>query len=272
MTEVRKLCALVAVLGRLGAAPWAFAADESGAARAFKDLDRDGDGKLSKEESKMPPEVFDRFDANGDGFVGADEYMRGPGGQAAGAPARAQQRRRGAADRPAAEGKPEGADMRPRGAAAGAGGRQTRRGRGQRRLSQADAVLAVFDTDKNGSVTREELLAAFKSLDTDGNGALSKAELTPREPAGTPARPEARGPKTPADATPVKKPDTPKAGAPPDATRGGGPDADFSRMDQNRDGKLSRDEWKLLMPPDKFDGADADSDGSVTKEEFFKMH
>jgi hypothetical protein len=41
-------------------------------------LDRDGDGKVSRQEFDGPPEHFARFDKNGDGFLGADEAPSGP--------------------------------------------------------------------------------------------------------------------------------------------------------------------------------------------------
>ncbi|HUY31623.1 MAG TPA: HlyD family efflux transporter periplasmic adaptor subunit [Pirellulales bacterium] len=63
---------------------------------AFKDLDKDGDGKISKEENPSP--WFDRQDANADGFVDRKEFkesmdqfqkmmkQRGMGGQGGGGP------------------------------------------------------------------------------------------------------------------------------------------------------------------------------------------
>jgi len=35
----------------------------------FKNLDKNGDGKVSRDEFPGPPQFFDRLDANGDGFV-----------------------------------------------------------------------------------------------------------------------------------------------------------------------------------------------------------
>jgi len=41
-------------------------------------LDRDGDGKVSRQEFYGPSEHFDRLDSNGDGFLSEDEAPKGP--------------------------------------------------------------------------------------------------------------------------------------------------------------------------------------------------
>lgn len=41
-------------------------------------LDRDGDGKISRQEFDGPAEHFDRFDRNNDGYISADEAPTGP--------------------------------------------------------------------------------------------------------------------------------------------------------------------------------------------------
>jgi len=42
----------------------------------FKNLDKNGDGKVSRDEFPGPPQFFDRLDANGDGFITEDEISR----------------------------------------------------------------------------------------------------------------------------------------------------------------------------------------------------
>ncbi len=41
-------------------------------------LDRDGDGKVSKDEFDGPSQHFSRFDKNGDGYLSDDEAPKGP--------------------------------------------------------------------------------------------------------------------------------------------------------------------------------------------------
>jgi HlyD family secretion protein len=46
----------------------------------FRTLDKDGDGKLSKDEFPTSPEVFDRLDKNKDGYVSMSEIPQRPSG------------------------------------------------------------------------------------------------------------------------------------------------------------------------------------------------
>jgi Ca2+-binding EF-hand superfamily protein len=42
----------------------------------FKNLDKNSDGKISRDEFQGPPQFFDRLDANGDGVITEDEFNR----------------------------------------------------------------------------------------------------------------------------------------------------------------------------------------------------
>jgi hypothetical protein len=48
------------------------------AERFIRRLDKNGDGKVSKEEFDGPARHFEDFDANGDGYIDADEAPKGP--------------------------------------------------------------------------------------------------------------------------------------------------------------------------------------------------
>ena len=44
----------------------------------IEDFDKDGDGKVSKQEFTGPEKVFMKFDKNKDGFITKDEVPKGP--------------------------------------------------------------------------------------------------------------------------------------------------------------------------------------------------
>jgi|GEM_PF-2909794 len=58
-----------------------------GPGQMLKQMDKDGDGKISKEEFSGPERFFDRMDADKDGFITEKELaaMRGRGGRRGGA-------------------------------------------------------------------------------------------------------------------------------------------------------------------------------------------
>jgi Ca2+-binding EF-hand superfamily protein len=106
-------------------------------------------------------------------------------------------------------------------------------------------VIAALDTDKNGTISAEELekaVESLKTLDKNNDGKLTPEELRP--PGGP-------------------------GGGP------GGPGLNFDaeamldrafQADADGDGKLSKEEAPSRMR-ENFDRIDADGDGGVTKEE-----
>jgi Ca2+-binding EF-hand superfamily protein len=68
----------------------------------FKSMDKDGDGKVSREEFTGPKERFDLLDRNGDGFLTQEEFLSNAQAKAAG---KAQQKKKAANAKKAANDK-----------------------------------------------------------------------------------------------------------------------------------------------------------------------
>ena len=120
------------------------------AVKTYLAFDKNGDGKLSKDElPERMQGIFDRADANHDGVLTADELR---------AMARAQQPGAGRGGR---EGEGEG-----------------RGGRG----GMMDPVFSVLDTNHDGAISGGEITnaaEALKSLDKNQDGKLTEDELRP---------------------------------------------------------------------------------------------
>jgi hypothetical protein len=111
-------------------------------------LDTDSNGVLSEAEISQAPSRLLKLDQNGDGQVTAQELCPGGFGQGG-------------------KSCPWGGQGRGR-AACGNG--------------TNSVLLAIFDTDKDGSLTSAEINgapAALKALDKDGDGQVSAAEIRP---------------------------------------------------------------------------------------------
>jgi Ca2+-binding EF-hand superfamily protein len=176
----------------------------------WKAMDKDGDGKVSREEytGKMP---FEKIDGDGDGFLTDADLARLP--------------------------KPPGEPGQPGQPGAGPG----RAGPG--RPGPGAEVLRRFDKDKDGRVSRDEFPGSderFTEMDKDGDGCLTEKDFP------APAAPGGGG----------------GAGGPGGPPPGGGL---FGALDRDHNGKLSREEfggsdeeWRRL---------DKNADGWVTPDE-----
>ena len=129
-------------------------------------FDKNGDGKLSKDElPERMQGMFARGDANNDGFLTPDEIAKMASAQVQGAGRERRGEERG-------EGRGEGREGR--GGPGGPGG-----------MRRMDAVLTALDTDKDGTLSAEEIKnapASLKKLDKNGDGKITEDEVRPNFP------------------------------------------------------------------------------------------
>ncbi|MBC7854686.1 MAG: hypothetical protein IAF94_14735 [Pirellulaceae bacterium] len=180
-------------------------------------LDKDGDGKISKEEApERMKERFDRLDANKDGFIEADEFARTAG---------------------ALGGRPAGA---PPGTPAPGGGD----------AKAAEEAFAKHDANSDGKLIKDEVPEEQKEMfqrisDRLGTDSLTKEQfvraLIQRRPEGG-RPPEGRPGTGPMSALTVLK--ALDADGDGEISKGEieGASKALAALDKNGDGKLSRDE------------------------------
>lgn len=258
----------------------------------FKMLDKDGDNSISKEEAGDRWERMSRLDKNNDGTISPEELMAGrpgdgagkgpgrpggPGGQK-GKPGEMFQRAdknsdgkltedelpaevwsrlsRLDKDNDGAISKEEAAAGRPPGRGPGGPG-SPEGGKGK---GKGGEFLKQADKNGDGNLSKDELPEqAWQRLgrfDKDNDGILTKEEMAAGFAAMKGNRPEGGKGKGMGGRFGEK-------GA-------GGPDAVFSRYDEDKDGKLSESEvpgemWSKLRK------ADTDADGLVSRAELDKV-
>lgn len=265
----------------------------------FREMDKDGDQAISKEEAGERWERMGQLDKDNDGKVTMQEMMAGrPGGDRPGGP-----------DGPEGPGRPGGK---------GKGGpemfqRADKNGDGkltEDEVPQMWSRLSQLDKDKDGAVSQEEARAGrppggpegpggpgrpdsadakargeemWKRADKNGDGKISQDEVPAeawermgrldQNKDGAVTREEMAA----GFAAMRGKGGEPGKGRPGEAGRYGdrggmgGPEAMFGRYDENKDGKLGSGEVPAEMW-DRLRRADTDADGLVSKEELGKVY
>jgi len=228
-------------------------------AALFQRLDRNGDGKISKDELEAAPErvrnLLARADANGDGEITKEEFLSATPGK--GGKGKKGELRKGKGEPPKGEpGKdaPKPGEDRKKKPGKGDGGEIFKRldvnGDGKISRDEAKGPLADYfdrlDADKDGFLTESEIRDAREKI---GKKGPSKDGLKP----GKGAKERKRGAEPP-EKTPPKKED--------------GPDfaSMIGRLDSNGDGKISKSEARGPLA-ENFDRFDTNNDGFISKSE-----
>jgi Ca2+-binding EF-hand superfamily protein len=237
--------ALGAVLLVLAAGPSARAEDLPPTSEFFEEYDANRDGCVTREEFRGSGEVFRLLDKNGDGSVRPDEL---------GLPADFKPDPRRKKRAPGGE------------AAAGDRGRQADKTR--RRFL---ANLRKMDKDEDGRISKDEFTGpekAFGRLDRNADGFIDAKDAAARDGGRRRGRdgrgPDGKGPggKGGRDRKGGGASDEAKARVRRNAQ------AQFARIDANKDGKLTADE---VQSPMLLELADVDGNGEVTLAEFQKV-
>lgn len=265
----------------------------------FKRLDKNGDGKVSKDE--IPEQMRDRmaglFERLGKDEIDLEELARmrrdreGDRPRGEGDRERPEMRRRGEGDGERRErdgDRPEGRrgerDGRPGEGRPGEGRPGMERGEGRPGMGRpgmgpgGPAFMRVLDENEDGRISKAEALNVaklFEELDRNEDGQLDGGELMgfqgrPGEGReGMGRRPE--GDRPPGDRPQGDRPrgDRPEGDRPPGGRPGFGPEAFIERFDENKDGSISKEEAPERMA-ENFDRLDENGDGKITAEEFGK--
>ena len=210
------------------------------AAKMFSRLDANGDGKITRDEMGEKARMVDHADKDGDGAVSIDEFRRF-----------LKERQKRQHERREGDGRDEGRPGRDKHRDRPEG----RRGRGEGPPGRTPPLMAALDTDRDGRLSRDEIARAPKVLerfDRNQDGFLDARELHQAMggPGGRGGRPDGRRP--------------PRGGG------GRGRMEYIKRMDRDRDGRVTRDEFMGAVEG-QFKGMDRDGDGAITEKDLDAM-
>ncbi|MCI0651337.1 MAG: hypothetical protein L0Z55_05595 [Planctomycetes bacterium] len=231
--------------------------------------DKNGDGKLGKDEMGDKWERLARFDKNGDGSIEQEEYVT---------------------ERTAPRQREAPGESAPR-----------ERRQPKTPAEQAQDQFARYDKDKDGKVTKEEAPNLFAdgrsgSADGNGDGSVTLEELAKWNQSRQPGGQQFAGLDKNGDGK-ISKEEAPNIDAEypgADADKDGAVSRDefgkafrdkmrkdregggmagnfeiqFKQMDRNADGKVTKEEAPTAF--ERIPGLDADGDGAFTLEEFTK--
>ena len=251
-------------------------------AAMFKQLDTNGDGKLTAQEApeqrrRMVAAILERSGKDRNGSLTQEEFEK-----AVEQFTRQQNGRPAGSDRPASDGNAKRSDSdRPK----QTGDAMRRPGQSDRPSNSGPAFLRILDVNKDGRLSRDELSKAvtlIDRLDQNRDGSLDGRELfgpPPGNGQSSTDRPRQNSDMKTSDRP--RRPQSEDAGKdkPREQTRSNSdrPERErrptnvkleetFGRMDRDKDGAISKEEAPDRLKQN-FDRVDANKDGKVTLEE-----
>ncbi|QQL46099.1 SUMF1/EgtB/PvdO family nonheme iron enzyme [Sulfuriroseicoccus oceanibius] len=243
-------------------------------------MDDNGDGKTSEQEflnnapltdKELARNVFDTLDRENSGFLATHQYLRVWGQWARSGKADADTRiarmeqrlETGASDTEPAPDRP----TRP----ARASGERPQGGPPQGQRPSPANLLTRFDSDGDGKLRGDEIPERMKArldhIDRNGDGIVTKDELERMGPPKSGQRPPREGNDERPTPTAPSKAGKPEKRPAESRSQIFDRSARLAKIDRNRDGRISKDEYRTHGPAALFAELDADHDGFLSTQE-----